>query len=93
MCNALKPLEDGHSHRIIAMSTYEPVVTQQILDLIASKSADQREARKMSKEVVDALKECGFFTMPYHLFQLSGVARIYQRGLNFSRPGGSVYNE
>ena len=45
------------------MSTYEPVVTQQILDLIASKSADQREARKMSKEVVDALKECGFFTM------------------------------
>jgi 3-hydroxy-9,10-secoandrosta-1,3,5(10)-triene-9,17-dione monooxygenase len=63
VCNALKPLEDGHSHRIIAMSTYEPVVTQQILDLIASKSADQREARKMSKEVVDALKECGFFTM------------------------------
>ena len=45
------------------MSTYEPVVTQQILDLIASKSADQREARKMSKEVVDALKDCGFFTM------------------------------
>lgn len=45
------------------MSTHEPVVTQQILDLIASKSADQREARKMSKEVVDALKECGFFTM------------------------------
>jgi 3-hydroxy-9,10-secoandrosta-1,3,5(10)-triene-9,17-dione monooxygenase len=63
VCNALKPLEDGHSYRIIAMSTYEPVVTQQILDLIASKSADQREARKMSKEVVDALKECGFFTM------------------------------
>jgi 3-hydroxy-9,10-secoandrosta-1,3,5(10)-triene-9,17-dione monooxygenase len=63
VCNALKPLKDGHSYRIIAMSTYEPVVTQQILDLIASKSADQREARKMSKEVVDALKECGFFTM------------------------------
>ena len=45
------------------MSTHEPVVTQHILDLIASKSEAQREARQMSKEVVDALKECGFFTM------------------------------
>ena len=45
------------------MSTYEPVVTQQILDLISSKSDEQRAAREMSKEVVDALKECGFFTM------------------------------
>lgn len=45
------------------MSTHEPVVTQQILDLIASKSDEQRESRRMSKDVVDALKECGFFTM------------------------------
>lgn len=45
------------------MSTYEPVVTQQILDLIASKSDEQRASRRMSKDVVDALKECGFFTM------------------------------
>jgi len=45
------------------MSTHEPVVTQQILDLISSKSDEQRAARAMSKEVVDALKECGFFTM------------------------------
>ena len=45
------------------MSTHEPVVTQQILDLISSKSEEQRAAREMSKEVVDALKECGFFTM------------------------------
>ena len=45
------------------MSTHQPVVTQQILDLISSKSDEQRAAREMSKEVVDALKECGFFTM------------------------------
>lgn len=45
------------------MSTYEPVVTQQIIDLIASKSDEQRANRQMSKEVVDALKSCGFFTM------------------------------
>jgi 3-hydroxy-9,10-secoandrosta-1,3,5(10)-triene-9,17-dione monooxygenase len=45
------------------MSTHEPVVTQQILDLIASKSDEQRTSRRMSKDVVDALKECGFFTM------------------------------
>ena len=45
------------------MSTHEPVVTQNILDLISSKSDEQRAAREMSKEVVDALKECGFFTM------------------------------
>ncbi len=45
------------------MSTHEPVVTQQILDLISSKSDEQRATREMSKEVVDALKECGFFTM------------------------------
>lgn len=45
------------------MSTHEPVVTQHILDLISSKSDEQRAAREMSKEVVDALKECGFFTM------------------------------
>ena len=45
------------------MSTHEPVITQQILDLISSKSDEQRAAREMSKEVVDALKECGFFTM------------------------------
>jgi 3-hydroxy-9,10-secoandrosta-1,3,5(10)-triene-9,17-dione monooxygenase len=45
------------------MSTHEPVVTQQILDLISSKSDEQRASREMSKEVVDALKECGFFTM------------------------------
>jgi len=45
------------------MSTHEPVVTQQILDLIASKSDEQRSSRRMSKDVVDALKECGFFTM------------------------------
>ena len=45
------------------MSTHEPVVTQQILDLIASKSDEQRASRRMSKDVVDALKECGFFTM------------------------------
>ena len=52
------------------MSTHEPVVTQQILDLISSKSDEQRAAREMSKEVVDALKECGFFTM---LLPNSGV--------------------
>lgn len=45
------------------MSSYEPVVTQQILDLIESKSDEQRAQRQMSKEVVDALKECGFFRM------------------------------
>ena len=45
------------------MSTHEPVVTQHILDLISSKSDEQRAAREMSKEVVDALKACGFFTM------------------------------
>jgi 3-hydroxy-9,10-secoandrosta-1,3,5(10)-triene-9,17-dione monooxygenase len=45
------------------MSTHEPVVTQSILDLISSKSDEQRAAREMSKEVVDALKACGFFTM------------------------------
>ena len=45
------------------MSTHEPVVTQQILDLISSKSDEQRAAREMSREVVDALKGCGFFTM------------------------------
>ena len=45
------------------MSTHEAVVTQHILDLISSKSDEQRAAREMSKEVVDALKECGFFTM------------------------------
>ena len=45
------------------MSTHEPLVTQQILDLIASKSDEQRASRRMSKDVVDALKECGFFTM------------------------------
>ena len=45
------------------MSTHEPVVTQNILDLISSKSDEQRAAREMSKEVVDALKSCGFFTM------------------------------
>ena len=38
------------------MSTHEPVVTQQILDLIASKSDEQRASRRMSKDVVDALK-------------------------------------
>ena len=37
------------------MSTHEPVVTQNILDLISSKSDEQRAAREMSKEVVDAL--------------------------------------
>ncbi|MEL0192589.1 MAG: acyl-CoA dehydrogenase family protein, partial [Halieaceae bacterium] len=45
------------------MSSHEPVVTQQILDLIASKSDEQRENRRMSSEVVAALKECGFYTM------------------------------
>ena len=45
------------------MSTYEPVVTQQILDLIESKSDEQRQNRQMSKEVVEALKECGFYKM------------------------------
>ena len=45
------------------MSTHEPVVTQNILDLISSKSDEQRAAREMSKEVVNALKACGFFTM------------------------------
>ena len=45
------------------MSTHEPVVTQNILDLISSKSDEQRAAREMSKDVVDALKACGFFTM------------------------------
>ena len=45
------------------MSTHEPVVTQQILDLIESKSDEQRQNRQMSKEVVDALKECGFYKM------------------------------
>lgn len=45
------------------MSSHEPVVTQQILDLIASKSDEQRENRRMSPEVVAALKECGFYTM------------------------------
>ena len=45
------------------MSTHEPVVTQQILDLISSKSEEQRGAREMSKEVDDALKENGVFKM------------------------------
>ena len=45
------------------MSTHEPLVTQQILDLIESKSGEQREQRELSADVVKALKDCGFFTM------------------------------
>ncbi len=45
------------------MSSHEPVVTEQILELIASKSDEQRQNRRMSAEVVSALKECGFYTM------------------------------
>jgi 3-hydroxy-9,10-secoandrosta-1,3,5(10)-triene-9,17-dione monooxygenase len=45
------------------MSSHEPVVTDQILELIASKSDEQRQNRRMSAEVVSALKECGFYTM------------------------------
>jgi len=45
------------------MSSYEPLVTKQIQDLIESKSAEQRDNRRLSKEVVDALKASGFFTM------------------------------
>lgn len=45
------------------MSTHEPLVTQQILDLIESKSGEQREQRELSADVVQALKDCGFFTM------------------------------
>ena len=45
------------------MSTHEPLVTQQILDLIESKSGEQREQRELSTDVVQALKDCGFFTM------------------------------
>jgi len=45
------------------MSSYEPLVTKQIQDLIESKSAEQRDNRRLSKEVVDALKASGFF---YH---------------------------
>ena len=45
------------------MSSYEPLVTKQIQELIESKSAEQRDNRRLSKEVVDTLKESGFFTM------------------------------
>ena len=45
------------------MSSYEPLVTKQIQDLIESKSAEQRDNRRLSAEVVDALKASGFFTM------------------------------
>lgn len=45
------------------MSSYEPLVTQQIQELIESKSAEQRDNRRLSPEVVDALKASGFFTM------------------------------
>jgi 3-hydroxy-9,10-secoandrosta-1,3,5(10)-triene-9,17-dione monooxygenase len=45
------------------MSSYEPLVTKQIQDLIESKSGEQRDNRRLSAEVVDALKASGFFTM------------------------------
>ena len=45
------------------MSSYEPLVTKQIQDLIESKSAEQRDNRRLSAEVVEALKASGFFTM------------------------------
>ena len=45
------------------MSSHQPVVTDQILDLIESRSDEQRGNRRMSKEVVQALKDCGFYTM------------------------------
>ena len=36
------------------MSSYEPLVTKQIQELIESKSAEQRDNRRLSKDVVDA---------------------------------------
>ena len=45
------------------MGSHQPVVTDQILDLIANKSEEQRANRQMSSEVVQALKDCGFYTM------------------------------
>ena len=45
------------------MSSHQPVVTNQILDLIESRSDEQRGNRRMSNEVVQALKDCGFYTM------------------------------
>ena len=45
------------------MSSHQPVVTDQILELIESRSDEQRGNRKMSDEVVQALKDCGFYTM------------------------------
>ena len=45
------------------MSSHQPVVTDQVLELIASKSDEQRSNRQMSADVVQALKDCGCYTM------------------------------
>ena len=45
------------------MSSHQPLVTDQIIALIESKSDEQRAYRQMSVEVVEALKECGFYKM------------------------------
>ncbi len=45
------------------MSSHQPLVTDQIIALIESKSDEQRANRQMSVEVVEALKECGFYKM------------------------------
>lgn len=52
-----------NSYQPVVRDEYQPVVTQDVLDLIASKSDEQRANRQMSTEVVDALKACGFYRM------------------------------
>ena len=45
------------------MSSYQQVVTDEILAQIESKSDEQRANRQMSAEVVQSLKDCGFYRM------------------------------
>ena len=52
-----------NSYQPVVRDEYQPVVTQDVLDLIASKSDEQRANRQMSTDVVDALKACGFYRM------------------------------
>jgi len=45
------------------MSSYQQVVTDEVLAQIESKSDEQRANRQMSAEVVQSLKDCGFYRM------------------------------
>ena len=45
------------------MSSYQQIVTDEVLAQIESKSDEQRANRQMSAEVVQSLKDCGFYRM------------------------------